>query len=457
MKLKLLFAALSIFIGLNIQAQDILGFWNGKADVLGQKLRIEFDLKKTESGIGGICRSPDQGNGEMEITDGYFRNDSLFLEVESIRLSFSGKYGADLNNFVGSLNQMGATYPIVLQREPLEASKPKRPQTPKEPYSFDETEIRIPNQLGYELVGNLAIPKGEMNSVVILISGSGPQDRNSDILGHQLFLVWAEELAKHGIGSFRYDERGVGASGGNFNAATSIDLAQDVLDIRNALKKREELKDLPIGLMGHSEGGLIVAICASQDKDIDFVISLAGLGQSGREVLVAQNGDIPLAEGMTEEGARKQQARIESFADIVTSEMDSLAMNEKITQVVRSAEGDSQEVDALIENYIRSMNTPWMREFLKIDARDYWSKVDCPVLAINGTKDTQVEGGANLRAIEFSLRRNKNTKYRMVSLKDHNHLLQETANGAPSLYGKLEQSVSPLAMSVVWEWINELS
>ena len=456
MKLKFSVAVLFVLIGLTSNAQDILGFWNGKADVMGQMLRIEFDLRETDQGIGGICRSPDQGNGGMEITEGYYRNDSLFLKIESIGLSFRGIYGAERNNIVGALNQMGVTYPVVLQREPLEASKPNRPQTPVEPYSFEESELRIENRLGHELVGNLAIPKGEMNSLAILITGSGPQDRNSDILGHKLFLVWAEELAKYGIGSFRYDERGVGASQGDFNAATSIDLADDALDIYADLSQREGMEDLPIGLMGHSEGGLIVAICAAENDDIDFIVSLAGLGLSGREVLVAQNGDIPLAEGMTEESARKQQARIERFADIVTSDVDSLTMNTQIAEELRSTEGSGPEVDELINSYIRSMNTPWMREFLKIDARDYWSEVDCPALAVNGTKDAQVDGGANLRAIEFALRRNKNMTYRTVSLKNHNHLLQETSNGAPSLYGKLEQSVSPLAMSMVWEWILEL-
>ncbi|WP_306640681.1 alpha/beta hydrolase family protein [Sanyastnella coralliicola] len=440
-------------------AQDITGFWNGKASLMGQVIRAEFIIQGNDDALKGKFQSPDQGGGSTPITDGHFRNDSLVLEVEQLKLTFEGVYMKELNQIAGRMLQQGQEYPIILQREQLQKEEARRPQEPLPPYPYAmvESEFKTPTA-GYTLKGTQYRPYNDIKAAVILISGSGPQDRNSELLGHKPFLVWADHLARQGISSLRYDERGIGESEGNFAMATSRDFAEDALAALRWLRTQEGYENVPIGLMGHSEGGLVAAIAAAGNDEVDFVVSLAGLGVSGKEVLVTQAADIAIAEGMTLEAAIETQEVMENHTNIVIeAKGDSVLIRKNLTEYTEErlkGQATGMPGEDMVKLICDQFSQRWMIELIELDARTFYEQVTCPILAINGDKDVQVDFGNNLRSIEFAARRANNEDVTTVTLKNHNHLLQESESGAVSQYGSIEQTVSPQALNTVSEWIN---
>lgn len=454
--MRIILLALVLSLPYSVISQDILGFWNGKGSLMGQSLRLEFEISKSENGLEGVFRSPDQNDKSHPLSKVEVKSDSVFFHADDLSLVYRGAYNPESEMIMGEIVQMGMVVPVILQREKLEPIVLVRPQEPKAPFPYSSKNTTFQSRAGHSMTATVTLPNGKVKAAVVLIAGSGAQDRNSEILGHKPFLVWADHLARNGIATFRYDERGVAESKGIHSEATTFDLAEDALDGLIHLKSLPGMKKVPCGMMGHSEGGLIVAIAAAQSPLPDFVISLAGPGVNGSEVLVTQSGDIALAEGLPLEAAMAQRTSTEELVKILLENSDSLSVYKGIDDYVRSSSEISQP-DEMIPSINGSMNNVWMRAFVKIDPREYWSKVKCPVLALNGNKDTQVDFGSNLRAIEFSLKSAENKNYETMILKNHNHLFQETENGAPSLYGSIEQTVSPAVMNKVSEWLTNLT
>ena len=438
-------------------AQMLSGFWNGYADLMGRTMRLELEFTETTNGFEGTMQSPDQGSGAKVLDAIDLEEGVLRFKVPDLDLRFEGTYIVDGNTIDGQIFQSGNSYPISLQRERLEAIKPTRPQTPQPPFDYAVEELTFPSKNGkFNLAGTLTTPKTALKAVVVLVSGSGPQDRNSEILDHKSFWVWANYLAQNGIACLRYDDRGVGASEGNFATATSFDFANDARAALDYLLSRKEFSSSKVGLMGHSEGGLIASIIGAMPERIDFLVSLAGMGKDGRAVLEAQNIDMRVEAGLTIEAARSETQKTMALFDIAIGTPDSAATAQAIYKTIdetwqkEPSLGTSKEIAALFNS---SINTQWMRTLLTTDPADYWEKTTCLVLAINGDKDLQVAAGANLRAIQFALRRGGNAQGTFHTFKNHNHLLQETEDGRIDLYGKLEQTISPEVLTFVTNWI----
>ena len=360
---------------------------------------------------------------------------------------------------------MGNKLPLILGREPAAKKEIKRPQEPKAPFPYTAEEVIFHNdKAAVNLAGTLTLPEGEGNfPAVVLISGSGPQDRNEEILGHKPFLVIADYLTRNGIAVLRYDDRGVGKSKGFFSLANSADFATDAAAAMEYLKTRQEIDSTKIGLVGHSEGGLIAPMVAADSKEVAFIVLLAGTGISGDALLLKQEELIARASGVSEERIAKSKLRNKELFFLVRQfdNRDALKkvladkINEFIDEEETVAFTEEMDREAYVNQQVSKLANPWMMYFLKHNPATDLQKVTCPVLAVNGSTDLQVPATENLSAIKAALEQGGNQEVTVKEYTGLNHLFQESETGSPDEYGAIEQTFSPLVLAEVTEWILE--
>lgn len=444
-----------------LKAQDITGQWNGVLKVQGMQLRVVFNVIETEDGYSSTMDSPDQGVNDIPVSTTTFENPEIKFEVKNAGIEYTGELIED--KIIGTFKQGGQEFPMDLSRDEIEKVDVKRPQEPTEPYPYYSEDVTFKNsKADISLAGTLTLPKKKGKyPVVILISGSGPQNRNEELMGHKPFLVISDYLTRNGIGVLRYDERGVGESTGDFDAATSADLATDVKSATEYLKSRKEVDKKNIGLIGHSEGGIIAPMVAAESDDIGFIVLLAGTGIPGDELLLMQQELIWRAGGVPESDIDQSIETNKKLFEIIVKSNDLEKLEEDLTIfLTETYEKDSSRIpegatiEGLVEVQISQYLTPWMQYFIKYDPAPTLEKVDCPVLAINGDKDLQVPPKENLEAIEKALRKGGNDQVTTKELENLNHLFQESDTGSLAEYAAIEQTFSPVALEVVLEWIK---
>ncbi|HXB09339.1 MAG TPA: alpha/beta fold hydrolase, partial [Puia sp.] len=342
------------------------------------------------------------------------------------------------------------------------AAKPVRPQEPVKPYPYIEEEVTIENKgAGVVLAGTLTIPPGKGSfPVVVLITGSGPQNRDEEILGHKPFLVIADALTRHGIAVLRYDDRGVAKSTGKFSGATTADFATDVEAAVAWLRTRKDINPHRIGLIGHSEGGLIAPMVAARDKNIRFIVLLAGPGLRGEEVILSQQQLIAQAAGGWNKEAQDMLELNRGAMDIVVRDSLRLAHRDSIRQQLRAyfAQKAGQypvryQDSTVARQAIAQLSDPWMEYFLAYDPVPVLERVHCAVLAMNGAKDVQVAPEENLVAIGRALEKGGNKHFEVKEFPDLNHLFQECKTGSPAEYGTIGQTFSPAALEYLTNWV----
>jgi len=448
--------------GQEAENKGIEGVWMGTLKVSLAELRVVFKINREEDGsLVAKMDSPDQGAENIPVDKVTFENGNLHLESKVIQGSYDGKMTAD-DSIDGTWQQGGLSFPLVIKRID-EAPKLHRPQEPKKPYPYIEEEISYENEkAGIKLAGTLTLPRsGQPFPAVILITGSGPQDRNETVLGHRPFLVLADYLTRQGIAVLRVDDRGVGGSTGNLFESTSEDFAEDVLAGVQYLKSREQINPKQIGLIGHSEGGIVAPIAASRSSDIAFIVLMAGTGVTGQKILYLQSDLLLKAAGASDEVLAVQQASLEQIFKILKDEEDSTIAKKKIREALTDTLGklSKEEKDSLgvseaaIEIQLQMLFSRWFDFFLMYDPKPTLMKVKCPVLAINGELDLQVPPKENLAAIEEALKAGGNTNYTIRELPKHNHLFQRAQTGAMSEYAKIEETISPIALEAIAKWI----
>lgn len=342
--------------------------------------------------------------------------------------------------------------------------KPNRPQEPQKPYPYYSEDIRFKNQqAGIHLAGTLTLPKKEgVFPAVILITGSGPQNRNEELAGHKPFLVLSDYLTRNGIAVLRYDDRGTAMSEGNFNSATSEDLANDVKSAVAYLTTRKEIDPGKIGLIGHSEGGLIAPLVAIQSKDISFIVMLGGPGVSGDKILQIQQRLIAEASGVSEEEIKGIERVNKKIFNIVKKSSDIELLKTDLRYTLQKflnenpdfKKPDHMTAEEFIHLQTETYATPWMQYFIRYNPVNTLKKVKIPVLALNGEKDLQITPKENLNAIKKALRKAKNKNMTIMELPDLNHLFQEVDTGAPQEYQKIEQTYSPTVLKEILHWIK---
>ena len=445
---------------------DVRGDWLGTLSVGIADLRVVFHLvERNDGALGGTMDSPDQGTQGIPLGKVEGKERELRIEVPAVGGVFEGRIEAEGERIEGTWTQGGRSFPITLTRmkEGESVERPKRPQEPKPPLPYKEETVRFRNEeAGITLAGTLTLPEGEGPfPAAVLISGSGPQDRDESLLGHRPFLVLADHLTREGIAVLRFDDRGVAGSEGDFASATSADFATDVAAAVDFLRTRPGIDPDAVGLIGHSEGGLIAPMVAAERPDVAFIVLMAGPGLTGERILELQSVLIARAEG-TEEEVIAWNGRLQKrIFDIVKTTPDDEEAKHKIRAVweaeldrLSAEEKEKYKVSEIdIDAQIRQVLTPWFRYFLTYDPVTTLRKVHCPVLAINGAKDLQVPPKENLSAIAGALEAGGNTHFEVVEMPDLNHLFQPAKTGAISEYAKIETTIAPEALDKISRWI----
>jgi pimeloyl-ACP methyl ester carboxylesterase len=438
-------------------AQEITGQWNGVLKVQGTQLRLVFNVDKTDSGYSSTLDSPDQGANGIPVTITTFEDPKIKFEVKNLGIEYNGE-------LTGTFKQGGQVFPLTLSRKAVDKVETKRPQEPTKPYPYYSEDVTFQNaEANISLSGTLTLPGKEGNfPVVILISGSGPQNRDEELLGHKPFLVISDHLTKNGIGVLRYDDRGVGKSEGDFKTSTSADFATDVESAIAYLKTRKEIDKKKIGLMGHSEGGLIAPMVSSQSEDVSFIVLLAGTGLQGDKIILLQQALIAKADGASDSDIMEATDAYTKAVDMVMKSDDEQKLKTDLTNFINKLIEDdpSAEIpsgltkEEFVSVQVNEISSPWMQYFLKLDPAIALEKVMCPVLAINGEKDLQVPPKENLEAIKKALAKGGNENVTVVELANLNHLFQECETGSPKEYANIEQTFSPTALTLILDWIK---
>jgi fermentation-respiration switch protein FrsA (DUF1100 family) len=439
---------------LNIIAQDISGQWNGSLEVSGVHLRLVFHINKTDSGYSATMDSPDQGAKGIPVTTTTFENNHLLLKIENAKIEYDGEFKDSV--IIGTFKQNGFSFPMTLSRKEV-TNTVKRPQEPKAPFPYYLEEVTFPNKnAGITLAGTLTLPAKTGNfPAVILITGSGPQNRDEELAGHKPFLVLADHLTKNGIAVLRYDDRGVGASAGDFSKATTNDFATDVESAVSFLKTRNEINKDQIGLIGHSEGGLIAPIVATKSKGVDFIVLLAGPGLSGDQLMLLQKQKIEEKMGVPAEQVEAGQQAFKGAYEIIRNSPENDTSLKSRIQTFFKEKFGTDIPEAQLSGLTTTLLNPWMISFLKLDPAIALQKVKCPVLAINGDKDLQVPAKENLSAIKNALGKAGNKNVTIKEYPGLNHLFQEAKTGLPAEYMTIKQTISPQVLEDITGWIKK--
>jgi len=453
--------------------------WIGAVELPGG-MRLEFSARLRPDGQGGIAGEMDipsqdvhgmgmrdivVGAGVMRFTLAPGGAQANAWAVFEVKLKDDGGVES------ASMSQFGQTFAVTIRRggagEDAEAAM--RPQTPRGPAPYAQREMSLVNGGdGTRLVGALFVPgkpeagelvSGERHPAVILITGSGAQDRDESLLGHKPFLVIADYLARRGIASLRMDDRGVGGSSGSVLDSTVYDFAGDIRTAFNALRLQPDIDPERIGVLGHSEGGMVAALVASETPEIRFVVMLAGTGVSGREVMGLQARLIAQAAGADEETLTKQDAAHRALMDAIASRAAPGVIDEAIRALVVVQTGGrglpEDQMGQVIEGQRRLLTSAWAQAFLGYDPRVALRSVKCSVLALNGERDLQINADQNLTEIEKALKEGGNRDVTALRLAGLNHLFQRTETGLPAEYGQIRETVSPEALEMMAEWIRK--
>ena len=457
---NILLAIFTFFVGLQVNAQEILGQWNGVLKLPGSELHVVFNVAKNDQGgFTSTLDSPDQGVNGIPVTKTSFVDNVVTFEITAMSVKYTGTMEGQ--EIFGTFSQGGHEFSLNLDRKKVKTADLNRPQEPKAPFPYKIEEVKFTNtKENVTLAGTLTIPEGKGKfPVVVLISGSGPQDRNEEIMGHKPFLVIADYLTRNGIAVLRYDDRGIAKSTGDFDQANSKDFANDVEAAVEYLKTRKDIQKSQIGLVGHSEGGMIAPMVATQNKDVAFIVLLAGTGVRGADILLSQQRTVFKASGATDGEIEKRISTTKDLFDIIsTSESNHLDrdLNDYIEKLITIEGSEAQDMGTreYIEMQLQEISTPWMCYFIKHDPAPVLSKVKVPVLALNGAKDMQVQANLNLPAIQKALASGGNKKVTIKEYPNLNHLFQESKTGFPDEYFKIEQTFSPEVLKDMTDWIK---
>lgn len=448
------------FFGNPLFAQSPEGSWKGVLQVMGQEIRLVFHFEGDGEKWKATMDSPDQGVSGIGVDEVSVINGELELKILAAGITFSGEIKAD--EIEGTFKQSGLQLPLKLEKMAegeelisLEKEIKVRPQDPQPPFPYKEEILGFYNEEeGIRLEGTLTIPEGEGPfPLVVLITGSGPQDRNSEILGHRPFLVIADHLSRNGIAVFRYDERGVGVSEGDFSTATTADFAADAKAAIEMLNEHPAIDANKTGIAGHSEGGLVAPMVAVQTNAVDFLILMAGSGVRGDQLLLEQKKQIELQMGFDSAMVVESLYYFAAVYELIAEgELEGEELTEAVKEALMPVFGPSA-TEAQVEAAVAQLLTPWMKYFIRHDPATVLKQVRCPVLAFNGDLDLQVSAEINLAAIEGALIEGGNEQVKTHVFEGLNHLFQSAQTGLPAEYESIEETFAPEVMELMVDWV----
>lgn len=439
-------------------AQDITGIWNGELKIPTGQLKVVIHIKQSGTGLSATMDSPNQNAFGIPVTNITFENLKLHFDISGA-IVYEGELQAD--TIKGIFKQNGYSFPLNLSKGAGEQKEILRPQEPKKPFPYLSEDITFENKKdNLILSGTLTLPeKGENFPAVVLIAGSGPQNRDEEVFGHKPFLVLSDYLTKNGIAVLRFDKRGIGKSTGDYKRATTLDFASDVESAVKYLDTRKEINKKKIGLIGHSEGGAIAPIVALNAKsNISFIVLMAAPGIQGDKLLLLQAEKIEKSNRVSDTDLQKLEIFNKATYDIVKNSKDSEFLKNNLSEYVKNNFNNLPEFVTsggmnAEEQIINQLTSPWVKYFIKYNPAPVLQKVKCPVLAINGEKDLQVPAKVDLAAIKNALEKGGNKNVTIKELPNLNHLFQECKTCTIAEYATIEQTISPTALLIIKDWI----
>jgi pimeloyl-ACP methyl ester carboxylesterase len=431
----------------------IVGDWAGALAVGGTELHLVLHITATPDAVlHATLDSVDQHANGIPVSSIALKDGTLTLGIAAAHASYTGTLNATATEIKGTWTQ-GQALPLDFHKSAslLKVTEAKRPQDPTPPYPYQSIDLTYTNPVQHDtLAATLTVPQGKGPfPAVLLITGSGPQDRDESLMGHKPFLVLSDYLTRHGIAVLRADDRGIGKSTGDFATATTADFATDAEAGVALLRTRPEVDPHRIGLIGHSEGGLIAPMIAARDKNVAFIVLLAGPGTPGIDIIVGQTRLLDEAAGTMPTEAVEEAATTErTVLDAVLREKDPAALDKRLHELLRG-----QMPEAQIDSSIRQLTSPWFKYFLAYDPAPALRQVTCPVLALDGSKDLQVPPEQNLAAIRRALKAGGNSHFEVIELPNLNHLFQTAKTGSPGEYASIQETFAPVALKTIGDWI----
>lgn len=435
----------------------VLGAWHGPIQLPGTSLDFVLEVKEQGGVFIAEAMSPQQSKQKIRVNSMSLKGVELSFEINALGASYQGKLSQDKQRIQGQFKQNGQSFELNFQKGEYAVSV-NRPQTPKPPFDYVTEEVRVPNkQAGHTLAGTLTLPKGEPKAALVLITGSGPQDRNETVFSHQPFWVIADHLTRHGYAVLRMDDRGVGESEGDFKSATSEDFVTDIAAGLDFLKNRSDVPKDKLGLLGHSEGGMIAPMVGAERNDVAFMVLLAAPGVPIKDLMSDQARDAALAQGADEEAGEKIWADSHmrnAFLAQVSGQADYAEQVKK--HLIKELQASGLEGEALqsaVASQYTALTTPWFEYFIAFDPGKYLQQIKVPVLAINGVSDVQVAAEPNLKGIKAALAGNKDVEIKAYP--QLNHLFQTSTSGAVHEYIKIEETIAPQVLKDITSWLDQ--
>jgi pimeloyl-ACP methyl ester carboxylesterase len=435
------------------------GLWQGVVARNGVNLRLVLRVATTDRGTIVAFDSPDLGAVGLPVAGFARRAQDVSFSVPASGARFAGTLSDDGTRFKGVWTVPGqpdVEVAFVRTRASAEREARVRPQTPKPPFPYRTEDVTFKNPVAdaVTLAGTLTLPEGAGPfPAAVLITGSGPQDRDQTLLGHKAFAVLADHLTRHGVAVLRYDDRGVGRSTGEFAAATSADFATDARAAVRFLLTRPEIDREGIGFIGHSEGGMVAQIAAVDNEQLKFVVMLAGPGTDMMQLAQSQERLLGLSQGASEEDlARMGPVMADVFAAVAKSTSAEDARARVHAALTPEALAVLKAPESRREVLVQQMATDWTRYLLQYRPAAFLSQIHVPVLALNGALDRQVPPDENLSGIKAALAHNADVTIRKVD--GVNHLLQTARTGAIGEYADIPETISPVVLNIVTEWIE---
>jgi len=442
-------------------ANAVTGGWSGYSKTSAGPLTFVLEVKHENGEYQVRAQSPDQGPDYFPVDSFELKQGQIIFTIKNLDLRFEGGLSKDRSTISGEIKQGSILLKLKMSKKPVKSKLSARPQTPKAPFDYPVEEVVVKNtEDNVTLAGTLTKPNGKIKATAIMISGSGPQDRDETIYRHKPFAVIADFLAKKGYAVLRLDDRGVAESTGDFSAATTEDFASDTSAAVDYLKSRNDIPNDSIGLIGHSEGGMVAPIVASRRDDVAFVILLAGPGVDIVDLYVEQRSLILSASGV----ASEQLNKVRQLDHIIFEQINELEKGEQIpektknliAQVARLVGlNDKTAINAQVESLANTYATPWFRYFIKFDPSPYLRNTKPPILAINGTLDIQVASKQNLSGIDKTLSSANHPDYEIVELEKLNHLFQTAVTGNIIEYDRIEETIAPIVLDTLDQWLSK--
>ena len=431
------------------------GTWQGAIEVTNMRMRLQMHLSHDDKGkLVASVDSLDQGIQGIPASGVAENNGELSFEIPAFQAEYHGRLSTAKNEIAGEWAQNDTIEKLDFHRseQPLEL---RRPQTPAKPYPYTVEEVSFPAADGKAtLAATLTIPQGTGPfPAAVFVGGSGPTDRDETTAGHKPFLVLADLLARKGIAVLRYDKRGIARSTGNYDQATMDDFANDTQAALNYLKARKEVDPKRSGALGHGEGGILAAQLAVHNRDLGWLVLLAGPAATGERTLLRQSELIARTGGLPEEQiARSQQFDRLAYA-AVREERTPTALEARLKDLIDKSGLSAAMPPAALKAQIRLMTTPWFRQYLDFNPVPVLEQIKCPVLALNGDRDLQVDADETVPVLRQAYEKSGNKDFTVMEIEGVNHLFQKAQSGSPALYGAIEETIAPEVLNAISGWL----